>query len=90
MRDYQTYKDYDITYETFRVLFNKDTCMRLESVVIYDPDNEPQLPRICFANKGPSQYDKRLIDTINFEVIKRSPPLEGYGVRAIIHLKTLK
>ena len=83
------FKEYDITYEAFRIIFNKETCPDLESVVTYDPDNN-STPFICFANEGPTIHDKRLIDRIDFEVVELSRPLNGYGVKATVYLKSNK
>ena len=88
MRDPRCYKEYNITYETFRIIFNKETCPNLESVVTHDPDVET--PYICFANEGPTIHDKRLIDYIDFEVVELPRPLEGYGVKATVYLKSSK
>lgn len=83
------FKEYDITYETFRIIFNKETCPDLESVVTYDPDDN-STPFICFANKGPTIHDKRLIDRIDFEVVELPRPFKGYGVKANVYLKSNK
>lgn len=88
MRDPCCYKEYDITYETFRIIFNKETCPDLESVVTYDPD--ATMPYIGFANKGPTIHDKRLIDHIFFGVVELQKPLKGYGVKATVYLKSNK
>lgn len=82
------FKEYDITYETFRIIFNKETCPNLESVVTHDPDDT--MPYICFANKGPTIHDKRLVDRIDFEVVELPRPFEGYGIKATVYLKSNK
>jgi hypothetical protein len=88
MRDPHCCKEYNITYETFRIIFNKETCPDLESVVTYDPDHT--VPYLCFANKGPTIHDKRLIDCINFKIVELPRPFKGYGVKATVYLKSDK
>ena len=61
------------TYKQFRFLFNKNVTLGgINSICVltYDPDAElnPQLPRVCYANYTPSQYDHRIIDWCTWHI----------------------
>lgn len=78
------WREYPITYRTFRCLFNKNTCSDLASVEIIAPEKETH--SWSCTNIGRIDIDDRLISMIDFSIVKKECPRGGKGIKATVYL----
>ena len=74
-------------FKDLRFFFNKNVCFVYSlRVELIDPDDKlnPKIPKVCFANYTPSEYDERIVDMCLWS-IEQEP--EGITIVVKVYLQ---